>query len=119
MEVFIRVVETGGFTAAAQQCGMTPSAVSKLVARLEDRLGARLFNRSTRRQQLTAEGAAFYERSLRILADLDEAEREASASAEPWAGYASVATCRWGGSSSFRRCRCSSSATPASASTCN
>jgi DNA-binding transcriptional LysR family regulator len=83
MEVFIRVVETGGFTAAAQQCGMTPSAVSKLVARLEDRLGARLFNRSTRRQQLTAEGAAFYERSLRILADLDEAEREASASAEP------------------------------------
>lgn len=83
MEVFIRVVETGGFTAAAQQCGMTPSAVSKLVARLEDRLGARLFNRSTRRQQLTAEGAAFHERSLRILADLDEAEREASASAEP------------------------------------
>lgn len=83
MDVFVRVVETGGFTAAAQQCGMTPSAVSKLVARLEDRLGARLFNRSTRRQQLTAEGAAFYERSLRILADLDEAEREASASASP------------------------------------
>lgn len=83
MDVFVRVVETGGFTAAAQQCGMTPSAVSKLVARLEDRLGARLFNRSTRRQQLTSEGIAFYERSLRILADLDEAEREASASANP------------------------------------
>lgn len=83
MDVFVRVVETGGFTAAAQQCGMTPSAVSKLVARLEDRLGARLFNRSTRRQQLTSEGMAFYERSLRILADLDEAEREASASATP------------------------------------
>ncbi|BAN49884.1 LysR family transcriptional regulator [Metapseudomonas resinovorans] len=81
MDVFVRVVETGGFSAAAQKCGMTPSAVSKLVARLEDRLGARLFNRSTRRQQLTAEGAAFYDRSLRILADLDEAEREASASA--------------------------------------
>ncbi|MFT0737161.1 LysR family transcriptional regulator [Ralstonia wenshanensis] len=83
MEVFVRVVEEGGFSAAARACRMTPSAVSKLVARLETRLGARLVNRSTRRFQLTPEGMAFYERSVTVLADLDEAEREASAGAQP------------------------------------
>lgn len=62
---------------------MTPSAVSKLIARLEDRLGTRLVNRSTRKLQLTAEGQAFYERCLRILADMDEAEREAASGARP------------------------------------
>lgn len=83
MGVFVRVVEQGGFSAAARVCRMTPSAVSKLVARLETRLGARLVNRSTRRFQLTPEGTAFYERSVTVLADLDEAEREASAEAQP------------------------------------
>jgi DNA-binding transcriptional LysR family regulator len=83
MNVFVRVVEDGGYTAAAKNCGMTPSAVSKLVSRLENRLGARLLNRSTRRQLLTPEGAAFYERSLTILAALDEAEQEAAASCAP------------------------------------
>lgn len=83
MEVFARVVELGGFSAAARAFGMTPSAVSKLVARLESRLGTRLVNRSTRKLQLTLEGMAFYERSIRILADLDEAERSASASERP------------------------------------
>lgn len=83
MEVFARVVELGGFSAAARAFGMTPSAVSKLVARLEMRLGTRLVNRSTRKLQLTLEGMAFYERSIRILADLDEAERSASASERP------------------------------------
>ncbi len=83
MEVFVQVVEQGGFSAAARVCRMTPSAVSKLVARLETRLGARLMNRSTRRFQLTPEGTAFYERSVAVLADLDEAEREASAGAQP------------------------------------
>ena len=73
MEVFVRVVEEGGFSAAARACRMTPSAVSKIVARLEGRLGARLVNRSTRRFQLTPEGTAFYERSVTVLADLDEA----------------------------------------------
>lgn len=85
MEVFVRVVDLGGFTAAARACRMTPSAVSKLIARLEARLGARLFNRSTRALRLTAEGGAFYERSVRVLADLDEAERLAS-SAEKISG---------------------------------
>lgn len=83
MEVFVRVVELEGFTAAAAACRMTPSAVSKLIARLEARLGARLVNRSTRRLQLTPEGCSFYERSLRILADIAEAERYASAGEQP------------------------------------
>jgi DNA-binding transcriptional LysR family regulator len=78
MEVFVRAVELGGFSAAATACRMTPSAVSKLVARLETRLGTRLINRSTRRLQLTPEGCAFYERSVSILADIAEAERHAS-----------------------------------------
>jgi DNA-binding transcriptional LysR family regulator len=83
MEVFVRVVEQGGFSAAARSLRMTPSAVSKLVARLEARLGARLVNRSTRKLILTAEGQTFHERSLRVLADLDEAERAVAASAVP------------------------------------
>ncbi|EJO95745.1 putative transcriptional regulator [Ectopseudomonas mendocina DLHK] len=83
MSVFVRVVEDGGYTAAAKSCAMSPSAVSKLISRLESRLGARLLNRSTRRQLLTPEGAAFYERCLTILAALDEAEQEAAASSAP------------------------------------
>ncbi|MDU3291536.1 MAG: LysR family transcriptional regulator [Pseudomonas aeruginosa] len=75
LEVFARVVESGGFSAAARRCGMTPSAVSKLITRLEQRLGTRLLNRSTRQLQLTPEGCTFYERGVRILADLEEAER--------------------------------------------
>ena len=83
MEVFVKVVELGGFSAAARVFRMTPSAVSKLVARLEARLGTRLVNRSTRRLQLTPEGCAFYERGVRVLADLDEAERCATANERP------------------------------------
>lgn len=83
MSVFVRVVEQGGFSAAARVCRMTPSAVSKLVTRLEQRLGARLFNRSTRKLQLTPEGLAFYERSLRVLDDLEEAERAVGSGERP------------------------------------
>ncbi|MGI3900707.1 MAG: LysR family transcriptional regulator [Janthinobacterium lividum] len=83
MEVFARVVEQGGFSAAARACSMTPSAVSKLVARLEARLGARLVNRSTRAFQLTPEGCNFYERATRILADIEDAERGAGACEQP------------------------------------
>ncbi|MBN13999.1 LysR family transcriptional regulator [Pelagibacterium nitratireducens] len=78
MEVFVRVVELGGFSPAARAGRMTPSAVSKLIARLEARLGARLLNRSTRQLQLTPEGCTFYERATRVLADLEDAERAAS-----------------------------------------
>lgn len=83
LEVFVRAVELGGFSAAARVLGMTPSAVSKLVARLEARLGARLLNRSTRNLQLTPEGCVFYERGVRVLADLDETERGAATGAVP------------------------------------
>jgi DNA-binding transcriptional LysR family regulator len=83
MEVFVRVVELGGFSAAAREFRMTPSAVSKLVARLEKRLGSRLVNRSTRQLKLTAEGCNFFERAVRILAELDDAELGASRNAEP------------------------------------
>lgn len=83
MEVLVQVVEQGGFSAAARVCRMTPSAVSKLIARLEARLGARLINRSTRRFVLTPEGCAFYERATRILADIEDAERSAGAGEQP------------------------------------
>ncbi|WP_064682684.1 LysR family transcriptional regulator [Rhizobium bangladeshense] len=91
MEVFVSVVERGGFSAAATVRRMTPSAVSKLVARLEARLGVRLVNRSTRRLQLTPEGCAFYERSIAILADITDAERQAS-SGEDAAGRIRINT---------------------------
>lgn len=78
MEVFVRVVELGGFSPAARACRMTPSAVSKLIARLEARLRARLVNRSTRKLLLTPEGCTFYERATRVLADLEDAERSAA-----------------------------------------
>jgi DNA-binding transcriptional LysR family regulator len=83
MEAFVQVVDKGGFSAAARQLCMTPSAVSKLVTRLEARLGTRLVNRSTRKLQLTPEGTTFYEQSTRVLADMDEAERGAAAGAMP------------------------------------
>src|SRR5687768_14540313 len=75
MAVFVQVVDRGGFAAAARQLGITPSALSKLGARLEARLGVRLLHRSTRQLQLTPEGRHFHERSVRVLADIDEAER--------------------------------------------
>lgn len=62
---------------------VTPSSVSKLLARLEARLGVRLLNRSTRQLQLTPEGRGFYENSVRLLADLREVEGEASSGREP------------------------------------
>ncbi|MDB5686343.1 MAG: transcriptional regulator [Rhizorhabdus sp.] len=83
MEVFVRVVDLGGFTTAAREFRLTPSGVSKLVSRLEARLSTRLVQRSTRRLQLTPEGQAFYDRAVRILADMDEAEREAAVGAQP------------------------------------
>jgi DNA-binding transcriptional LysR family regulator len=83
MEAFVHVVERGGFSAAARALGMTPSAVSKLVARLESRLATQLVHRSTRKLTLTPEGQQFHERSVRVLADMDEAERCAASGAAP------------------------------------
>ena len=79
IEVFARVVETGSFAAAAERLGIGRAAASKHVLRLEERLGARLLNRTTRRVGLTEEGAAFYERCSRILAELEEAEHDLGA----------------------------------------
>ena len=75
LAMFAQVVESGGFSAAARALGLTPSAVSKQIGLLEDRLGARLLHRTTRRVALTEVGAAFYERARGVLSALDEAER--------------------------------------------
>ncbi len=71
---FVRSVEAGNFSKAARAIGATPSAVSKSVAKLERRLGARLLHRSTRNLSLTNEGAAYYERVARLLRELEEAD---------------------------------------------
>ena len=74
MAAFVAVAEAGSFTAAAERLDVAKSAVSRRVAALETRLGVQLIRRTTRRLSLTDSGAAFYDRSVRILADLDEAE---------------------------------------------
>ena len=76
LRVFVRVMDRGSFSSAANDLGITPSAVSKLISRLEDRLGARLLQRSTRRLALTPEGETFLARARRIVADIEEAEAE-------------------------------------------
>jgi DNA-binding transcriptional LysR family regulator len=76
MAVFARVVQRGSFAAAAHDVGLSASAVSKLISRLESRLGVRLITRTTRRLALTAEGAIYLKRSQDILAAIEVAESE-------------------------------------------
>ena len=76
--VFVQVVESGSFTAAAERLSLSKSVVSKYLTRLENRLGARLLNRTTRRLSLTEVGQAFYERSRRGLQEIDAAQAEVS-----------------------------------------
>ncbi len=76
--VFVQVVDSGSFTAAAERLSLSKSVVSKYVTRLENRLGARLLNRTTRRLSLTEVGRVFYERSQRGLLEIGEAEAEVS-----------------------------------------
>ena len=84
MAVFERVVERGSFAGAAQDVGLSASAVSKLITRLELRLGVRLINRTTRRLALTTEGEIYRERSREILGAIDAVESEiASARTSP------------------------------------
>lgn len=78
MTVFVQVADTRSFVAAGRVLGISASAVGKAVARLEDKLGVRLFHRSTRSITLTAEGGLFLERSRRILAEIEAAEQELS-----------------------------------------
>ncbi len=75
LEAFVAVVDEGSFTAAANALGVSKSYMSKQVSALENRLGARLMNRTTRSLSLTAAGRGFYERCSQILEEIEEAER--------------------------------------------
>jgi len=76
MASFVRIVESGSLSAAARAQGQSLAAVSRQLAQLEDALGVRLLNRTTRRVAATEPGRGFYERAKRILGDLEEAEAE-------------------------------------------
>ena len=74
MQAFVAVADLQGFAPAARKLGLSPSGVTRLIAALEDRLGARLLQRTTRKVALTDVGARYLERARRILADVEEAE---------------------------------------------
>jgi len=81
MRVFCSVIEAGGFAAAAEQTGLSTSAVSRHVAQLEAHLNVRLLNRTTRRMSPTDAGFAYFERCTQLLADLEETEASVSGEA--------------------------------------
>ena len=84
MAIFERVAERGSFAGAAEDVSLSPSAVAKLITRLEQRLGVRLINRTTRRLALTAEGEIYLDRVREILGAIEAAESEiASARGSP------------------------------------
>src|ERR1700743_2011361 len=74
MQAFVAVADSQGFAPAARKLGLSPSGVTRLVAALEERLGARLLQRTTRSVALTDAGTRYLERARRILADVEEAE---------------------------------------------
>lgn len=76
LEIFAATIELGSFSAAGRRLGLTPSAVSRAIDRIEARLGVRLLLRSTRVLTLTAEGQAYLQAARRILADLNDAEQQ-------------------------------------------
>src|SRR5258706_4163829 len=88
---FVRVVETGGFTRAAEALGLPPSSVSRAVAKLEDDLGVTLLERTTRKIALTDAGRAFFERARDALAGLEEANDAALDAAREAHGVVRVA----------------------------
>lgn len=75
MQMFLRVVESGSFSEAARLSMTTPSTISKLIARVETRLGVRLLERSTRRLSVTPEGQLYYDRAQILIAELDDMEQ--------------------------------------------
>jgi DNA-binding transcriptional LysR family regulator len=77
MQAFVAVADLGGFAPAARKLGLSPSGMTRLIAALEDRLGARLLQRTTRKVALTDVGTRYLERVRRILADVEEAEGSA------------------------------------------
>jgi DNA-binding transcriptional LysR family regulator len=92
VQVFLRVVDSGSFSEAARQTRTTPSTVSKLIARIETRLGVRLIERSTRRLSLTEEGRLFYERGRGMVEAFDDFERELTLGASSTGGTVRVST---------------------------
>jgi len=92
MQVFLRVVEAKSYSEAARRLLMTPSTVSKLIGRIEARLGVRLFERSTRRLALTSEGQTYHDKSVALLAELDGIERGISQGAAAAGGTIRVNT---------------------------
>jgi len=88
--IFAKVAEAQSFTLAARRLGMPKSTVSLKIAKLEERLGARLLHRTTRKLRLTEEGAAFYERCRRIIEDVDEAERSVNQTPERPRGHIKI-----------------------------
>jgi DNA-binding transcriptional LysR family regulator len=91
LRALVAVVSGGGFAAGAERLGVAKSAVSRRIRELEDRLGARLFNRTTRRIQLTETGREFHDRAVELLAGLDEAEEVASSASNQLKGRIHVA----------------------------
>ena len=81
MQAFARVVEAGSFTKAAETLHMSKTTVTQLVQQLEARLRVKLLNRTTRKVNVTADGAVYYERVLQLLADMDDAETSLSSAA--------------------------------------
>src|SRR5262249_35541087 len=77
MTTFVKVVDSGGFASAARALRMSPSMVTTHIQALEQRLGVRLLNRTTRHVSTTETGRSFYESCVRILAEIDQAERSA------------------------------------------
>ena len=92
MRVFVRAIERGTFAAAAGGLGLTPSAVSKLIARPEARLGVRLVNRTTRKLSLTAEGETYFQAGRRLIEAVDSLEQELAASAGHPRGFLRINT---------------------------
>jgi len=78
LRLFTRIVERGSFSAAAADCGVSRPVASAAIRALEERLGTRLLQRSTRHVHPTLEGEAYYQRCVAILADLEDADRAAS-----------------------------------------
>lgn len=92
MRIFVRVVEAGSLSGAARALNLSLAVVSRKLARTEERLGVRLLNRTTRALSLTEEGQRFYARCVRILADIEEAELEASSGRRTASGLLRVTT---------------------------
>ncbi|MBU0526480.1 MULTISPECIES: LysR family transcriptional regulator [Pseudomonas] len=86
MTVYVKVVEAGSMTAAAQQCEMSTTMVGNHLRALEQRLGVRLLNRTTRRQRLTEFGSAYYQRCLEVLGLVEDSERLAEQSQDTPSG---------------------------------